>query len=66
MEAAKSALLFAGPRRKPIPAWGVAAAIAVLFFSLVGYAKLSGHWNTSLPQQIYFELVPQASQTQHP
>ena len=66
MEAAKSALLLAGPRRKPIPAWGVAPAIAVLFFSLVEYAKLSGHWNTSLPQQIYFELVPQASQTQHP
>ena len=66
MEAAKSALLFAGPRRKPIPAWGVAAGIALLFFGLVGYAKLSGHWNTSLPQQIYFELVPQASQTQHP
>jgi polyferredoxin len=36
------------------------------FRGLVGYAKLSGHWNTSLPQQIYFQLVPQASQTQHP
>ena len=40
--------------------------IALLFFGLVGYAKLNGHWDTRLPQQVYFQLVPQASQTQHP
>jgi polyferredoxin len=52
--------------RGAIPAWSLAAAIAVLFFGLVGYAKLSGHWNTQLPQQVYFELVPRANQAQHP
>lgn len=51
---------------KAMPAWLVAAAIAILFFGLVGYAKLSGHWDTRLPQQIYFELVPHASDAQHP
>lgn len=51
---------------KAMPAWSVAAAIAILFFGLVGYAKLSGHWDTRLPQQIYFQLVPHASDAQHP
>jgi polyferredoxin len=56
------------PQRRitAVPAWSVAAAIAVLFFGLVGYAKLSGHWDTRLPQQVYFELVPHASDAQHP
>jgi len=49
-----------------MPAWSVAAAIAIVFFGLVGYAKLSGHWETRLPQQIYLELLPHASDAQHP
>ena len=63
---AKDTLIFAAPARKAVPAWSVATAIAVLFFGLVSYAKVSGHWDTRLPQQIYFQLVPQASETQHP
>jgi polyferredoxin len=63
---AKDTLVLAAPRRKAIPAWSVAAAIAIVFFGLVGYAKLSGHWGTRLPQEIYFQLVPQANQTAHP
>ena len=51
---------------RAIPAWSIAAAIAVVFFGLVGYAKLSGHWETRLPQQVYFELVPHAGEAQHP
>ena len=35
-------------------------------FMACGYAKFTGHWDTRLPQQIYFQLVPQASQTVHP
>jgi polyferredoxin len=55
-----------GRARATIPAWAMAAAIVVLFFGLVGYAKLSGHWDTRLPQQVYFTLVPQAGEVQHP
>ena len=44
----------------------VAAAIAVIFFSLVGYAKLSHHWQHQVPNQVYQELVPQADQESHP
>ena len=55
-----------GASPRAIPAWGVAAAIALLFFGLTGYAKLSGHWKTSLPQPVYFELISHAGQAQHP
>ena len=51
---------------RAIPAWSFAIAIAIIFFGLVGYAKLSGHWKTAVPQQIYFELVPHASEASHP
>jgi polyferredoxin len=57
----------AGPRkRRALPAWGMAAGIAIIFFGLVGYAKITRHWNTSLPKQFYLELVPNASEQQHP
>jgi polyferredoxin len=54
------------PRRKSVPAWAIAAAIAIVFFGLTGYAKLTGHWNTNLPQQLYFDLVSHASEAAHP
>ena len=54
------------PRKRAVPAWAMAAGIAVIFFGLVGYAKFSGHWDTQLPKQVYFELVPSAGEQQHP
>lgn len=53
------------PRRK-VPAWAVAAAIAVLFLGIAGYAQLTGHWKTDVPQEIYFDLVPRAQELGHP
>ncbi|MFZ0707804.1 MAG: 4Fe-4S dicluster domain-containing protein, partial [Candidatus Korobacteraceae bacterium] len=53
-------------RGKRLPSWAVAAAVAIIFIGLVGYAKLSGHWETHLPNQVYFQLVPAASEQQHP
>ncbi|MGC2109499.1 MAG: 4Fe-4S binding protein [Candidatus Korobacteraceae bacterium] len=53
-------------KRHAIPAWSIAAGIAIIFFGLVGYAKISRHWNTSLPKQVYLELVPNAGEQQHP
>jgi len=67
---AKDTLITAAPyglkTQRMVPTWGIAAGIAIIFFGLVGYAKLSGHWNTSLPREIYLQLVPQASEQQHP
>ncbi len=63
---AQDALVFAAPARRAVPVWAMAAGIAIVFVGLVGYAKLSGHWDTRLPQQIYFQLVPHADDAQHP
>jgi polyferredoxin len=67
---AKDTLVATAPyglkRRRAIPAWSMAASIAILFFGLVGYAKLSGHWETRLPKQVYLQLVPLAGEQAHP
>ena len=53
-------------KRRAIPAWSMAAGIAILFFGMVGYAKITGQWNTELPQQVYLYLVPNANEQHHP
>ena len=53
------------PRRTVSP-WSMAAGIAIIFFCLVGYARLTGHWSTDLPKQVYLQLVPSANEQQHP
>jgi polyferredoxin len=67
---AKDALAMSVPaglrKRHAIPAWSMAAGIAIIFFGLVGYAKITRHWNTDLPKQVYLQLVPNASEQQHP
>ena len=67
---AKDTLVLATPyalkARRTIPAWAFAAAIAFIFLGLIGYAKMSNHWNTSVPREVYLQLVPSASEQQHP
>jgi polyferredoxin len=53
-------------KRRAIPAWSMAAGIAIVFFGLVGYAKLAGHRDTDLPKQVYLQLVPHAAEQHHP
>ena len=50
----------------PMPGWAVAAALAGLFIGITGFAKLSGHWNSPIPDAVYRQLVPHANQAQHP
>jgi polyferredoxin len=45
--------------------WTVAAALALLFFGLVGAARATGHWQTNLSREIYMELVPNAEHFEH-
>lgn len=61
-------LQFVGPAklRRVVPAWQLAAGIAIIFFGLVGYAKFSDHWQTHLPQQVFLKLVPAANEQHHP
>jgi polyferredoxin len=53
-------------RRAPVPAWALATAIGVLFCGVVLFARISGYWHTSLPDGLYFDLIPRASQFAHP
>ena len=67
---AKDALAMSVPaglrKRHAVPAWSMAAGIAIIFVALVGYAKIKRYWNTKLPTQVYLQLVPHASQQHHP
>jgi polyferredoxin len=53
-------------RRAPVPAWALAASIAILFCGIVAFARLGGYWHTSLPDAVYFDLIPRAAAFAHP
>lgn len=63
---AAGALWMAAPRKTRVPAWALAAGIAVLFLGVTGYARWTGSWRTDLPSRVYFELIPNASEITHP
>jgi len=43
----------------------VAACLAILFFGLVGFARVTDHWQTHLPQRVYMQLIPNADSFNH-
>jgi polyferredoxin len=60
-------LTFGLPRRRTtVPPWALAAAILVVFLGVVAYARAAGYWHTALPDGLYFDLVPRASEFAHP
>jgi len=54
------------PQAPKVPVWAMAAAIAVLFFGVVGFAKSAGYWDSHVPRAIYQQLVPHADEARHP
>jgi polyferredoxin len=62
---AEGALDLKAAGRRLSPA-GVAGAIAAIFFGIYGYAQVTGHWNAKVPQGVYLELIPRASDFGHP
>lgn len=77
---AENALQFSLPPRKIAPDKGavtarwqnrtlqprmVAAALALIFFGLVGIARVTGHWQTNIPRSVYMQLVPHADDYGH-
>jgi polyferredoxin len=56
------------PKTKPaaLPAWAMAAGIAILFVGVAGFAKATGHWDSAIPATVYERLVPNADQAAHP
>jgi len=63
---ARGALRLSVGRSRAIPTWAVVTVIAVFFFGLVGYARMAGYWQTSVPDAVYRELVPAADSLAHP
>jgi len=63
---AAGALMMSAPRRRRLPAWAIAAGIAIIFLGLTGYARFSGNWRTDLPSSAYEQLIPHANEFQHP
>lgn len=53
-------------KRKPVPAWAIAAGVALIFCGLTGLAMATGHWQTVVPDGLYRELIPRAREFSHP
>ncbi len=43
----------------------IAAVLAIVFFGLIGVARLTGHWKTDVPREVYMQLVPSAESVDH-
>jgi polyferredoxin len=52
-------------KHRALKPWTVAAVLALLFFGMVGAARITGHWQTNLSREIYMELVPNADSFEH-
>jgi polyferredoxin len=63
---AEGALRLSVGRSRAVPTWAVATAIAVIFFGIVGYAQITGHWHSDVSDAVYRQLVPAADSFAHP
>jgi polyferredoxin len=52
-------------RNRAIQPRMIAAALAILFFGLIGAARATGHWQTNIPRDVYMRLVPHADEYGH-
>ena len=43
----------------------IVAILAILFFSLIGIARVTGHWQTHISRDVYMHLVPNADSYTH-
>lgn len=44
----------------------VAVVLAAIFFGVVLAARMTGHWQTHVPREVYQQLVPNADAVSHP
>ncbi len=63
---AEGALQLSLPHKRRIPAWALAAGVALIFIGIVGAAKLAGVWESAIPDTVYAHLLPLINQLQHP
>jgi polyferredoxin len=62
----RGALGMAAPAGRVVRPWMMAAGMAALFLGVVAIAKLTGHWDTPVPDWVYRELIPRAREFGHP
>jgi polyferredoxin len=43
----------------------VAVVLEVVFFGLIGAARVTGHWQTNISREVYMDLVPNADRFDH-
>jgi polyferredoxin len=55
-----------GTRGRALQPWMVATGMAATFLLIVGYAQLAGHWHSTVPEEMLFQLIPRAGQFGHP
>jgi polyferredoxin len=54
------------PARRRLSPAALAAAILLLFVGIVGFARLSGHWQSRVPESSCRQLVSHADEVGHP
>ncbi|HEX4756766.1 MAG TPA: 4Fe-4S binding protein [Terracidiphilus sp.] len=52
-------------RRRALRPRTLAAVLALVFFGLIGAARMTGHWQTNISREIYMDLVPNAENFDH-
>lgn len=63
---AEGALHLSYPGSGRITPISAAAIIVVLFAGIVLAARVAGHWHTSIPSQIHFDLINRSREIAHP
>jgi polyferredoxin len=53
-------------RRRTLSGPMVAAGVVTIFVVVVGVAKVTGHWDTFVPDNLLFQLIPNAHRYGHP
>jgi polyferredoxin len=63
---AEGALALSIPGRQRVSPWAVAAILALLFLGSVGFARLSGHWQSNSTEKAYTDLITHPEDATHP
>ena len=52
-------------RQRALRPRAVAIVLALVFFALIGAARVTGHWQTTITRNVYMQLVPDAESYDH-
>jgi polyferredoxin len=52
--------------RRALGPLAVTCILAYIFFGMILFARVTSHWQTNLPREIYMNLVPNVNKVSHP